>query len=188
MTIRSLFAALFFSLMALPVHAQDALRSEVAVGYTYVHTNAPPGGCGCFSMNGGSGSFGFHFKPGLTAVAEFGAVHASNVDSTGLDLTLTSFLFGPRVSHQIGKTRLVPYVQVLVGAVHASGGLAPSNSIGASSSTSFAATVGGGLDLKLTHHITLRPVQVEYFVTTLPNDADDHQNNLRVASSLVLKF
>jgi outer membrane immunogenic protein len=188
MTIRSLFAALFLSLMTLPAWAQDVPRAEVALAYTYVHTNAPPDDCGCFSMNGGSGSFAFHFSPKFAAVAELAAVHAGNIDSTGLDLTLTSYLFGPRVSYHLGKTRLVPYAQVLVGAVHASGGLAPPNTIGASSSTSFAATVGGGLDFKLTHHIAIRPVQVEYFVTALPNGTDDHQNNLRISSGLVVHF
>jgi outer membrane immunogenic protein len=182
MTIRSLFAALFLSLTAFPLCAQDRPRSEIALDYNYVHTNAPPGGCGCFSMNGGSGSFAFHFKPGFAAVADVGAVHAGNVDSTGLSLTLTSFLFGPRVSHQIGMARLIPYAQMLAGAVHSSGGLAPA------SSTSFAAAVGGGLDLRLTHHIAIRPIQVEYFVTTLPNGTDGHQNNLRVDSGLVFSF
>ena len=188
MTIRSIFAALFLSLMALPACAQDAPRSEVALDYTYVHTNAPPGSCGCFSMNGGSGSFAYRFRPAFAAAADFGAVHAGNVDSTGLDLTLTSFLFGPRFSPPIAKTRFTPFAQVLVGVVHASGGLSPSKTINASSSTAFAATVGGGLDYKLTHHITLRTVQVEYFVTTLPNQADGHQNNLRVDSGLAFRF
>lgn len=188
MTIRSTFAASFLSLMALSACAQNAPRSEVALDYTYVHTNAPPGGCGCFPMNGGSGSFAYRFKPALAVVADFGAVHAGNVDSTGLDLTLTTFLFGPRYSHPIAKTRFTPFAQVLIGAVHASGGLAPSKTISASSSTAFAATVGGGLDYKLTHHIIIRPAQVEYFVTMLPNQADGHQNNLRINSGLVLRF
>jgi peptidoglycan-associated lipoprotein len=27
---------------------------EVDAGYNFVHSNAPPTGCGCFSMNGGT--------------------------------------------------------------------------------------------------------------------------------------
>jgi outer membrane immunogenic protein len=186
MTMRSLFAALFLLLVALPVYAQDVPRAEAALAYTYVHTNAPPGDCGCFSMNGGSGSFAFHFNSKFAGVADIGAVHAGNVDSTGFDLTLTSFLFGPRISHRLLKTRFVPYGQVLVGAVHATGGLA--SITGGTSSTNFAATVGGGLDFNLSRHIAIRPVQVEYYVTTLPNRVNDHQNNLRVNSGLVFHF
>jgi peptidoglycan-associated lipoprotein len=29
-------------------------RAELALGYTYMHSNAPPCGCGCFNLNGGS--------------------------------------------------------------------------------------------------------------------------------------
>jgi peptidoglycan-associated lipoprotein len=188
MTMRSLFAAFFLSLVALPVHAQGLSRAEAALAYTYVHTNAPPNGCGCFSMNGGSGSFAFHFTQRFAGVADFGAVHAGNVDSSGLDLTLISYLFGPRYSFHTPGTRLIPYAQVLVGAVHASGGLTPTNSSGTASSNAFAATVGGGVDLKLTHHLTIRPIQAEYFVTKLPNGVNDHQNNLHISSGLVFRF
>ena len=41
---------------ALPGIAQTASPSnwEAAAGYNFVHTNAPPTRCGCFSMNGGA--------------------------------------------------------------------------------------------------------------------------------------
>jgi outer membrane immunogenic protein len=185
---RSIFAALFLLPVAVPVFAQDVPRAEAALTYTYVHTNAPPGGCGCFSMNGGTGSFAYHLNSKFAGVAEVASVHAGNVDATGLDLTLTSFLFGPRLTHHIPGTRLTPYGQVLVGAVHSTGRLVPISANGASSSTTFAATVGGGLDFRLSHRIAIRPVQIDYFVTTLPNGANDHQNNLRVSSGLVLRF
>ena len=187
MTIRSLFAAFFLLLVSLPLHAQDMSRAEAALSYTYVHTNAPPNGCGCFSMNGGSGSFGFHFTHSFAAVADFSVVHAGNVDSTGLDLTLTSYLFGPRFSFR-PERRFVPYGQVLAGGVHASGGLTPTNASGGAAANAFAATVGGGLDIRVTHHLAIRPIQAEYYVTKLPNGVNDHQNNLRIDSGVVIRF
>ena len=33
------------------------LRAELALGYTYLRRNAPPGGCGCFNVNGRSAIF-----------------------------------------------------------------------------------------------------------------------------------
>jgi outer membrane immunogenic protein len=185
---RLLFAAFFVSMVALPLPAQILSRAEVGLTYSYVHTNAPPSSCGCFSMNGGSGSFAFDFTKRLAGVADFSAVHAGNVDSTGLDLTLTSYLFGPRYSFHATGTRLVPYGQILVGGVHASGGFTPTNSTGAVASNAFAATVGGGVDFKLTHHLTLRPIQAEYFVTKLPNGVNDHQNNIRINSGVAIRF
>ena len=59
---------------------------------------------------------------------------------------------------------------------------------GGTSSTNFAATVGGGLDFNLSRHIAIRPVQIEYYVTTLPNRVNDHQNNLRLAAGIVIRF
>jgi outer membrane immunogenic protein len=188
MTIRSLIAALLLSLGALSAHAQQALHSEVALNYTFVRTNAPPGGCGCFSMNGGSASYAYHLSPQFAVVADIGAVHAGNVDASGRDLTLTTFLVGPRFSHPLKHNHLSPYAQILLGAVHATGGIAPTNSISASTSAAFTATIGGGLDARLTPHISIRTVQVEYFLTTLLNGADNHQNNLRVNSGVVFSF
>jgi len=50
------FFAGFIGLSARPASAQVA-RMEVGGEYSFVNTNAPPGGCGCFSMNGGTGWF-----------------------------------------------------------------------------------------------------------------------------------
>ena len=32
-------------------------RAELALDYTYLHSNAPPGSCGCFNLNGGNATF-----------------------------------------------------------------------------------------------------------------------------------
>jgi hypothetical protein len=53
----TLFVILLGLLLAVvaPALAQDSPRIELGVNYTYVRANAPPGDCGCFSMNGGAG-------------------------------------------------------------------------------------------------------------------------------------
>jgi outer membrane immunogenic protein len=188
MTMRSLLALLLLSIASVNLMAQTQPSNEIALDYTYVHTNAPPGGCGCFSMNGGSGSYAYHFGPQFAAVIEVGAVHASKVDASGLDLTLTSYLGGPRFYYRRAKTRFVPYGQVLLGAVRATGGLAPANSGGASSSTVFGSTVGGGVEFNISPRITLRVAQVDYFVTTFDNKIDGHQNNLRITTGVAYHF
>ena len=38
----------------------DVPRIEFGVNYNYFHANAPPGQCGCFMMNGGSGTFTYN--------------------------------------------------------------------------------------------------------------------------------
>ena len=51
--------------------AQSSTRAEVALNYTYVHSNAPPGGCGCFSWNGGSAAAAWHFNDRFAVVGDF---------------------------------------------------------------------------------------------------------------------
>jgi outer membrane immunogenic protein len=159
---------------------------DLGAGYSYVHTNAPAGDCGCFSMNGGYGWLGYHLGHGVAIVGEIAVQHAGNIENTGADLTLTSFLAGPRYTvHAFG--RLQPFAQVLLGGAHASGGLSPSSS-GFGSSNSFAAIAGGGLELRLTERVSLRAIEADYYYTRFNNGTNDRQNNLRVGAGLVFRF
>ena len=188
MTVRSILALFLLSIASVNLVAQTQPSNEIALDYTYVHTNAPPGGCGCFSMNGGSGSYAYHPRPHFAAVIEVGAVHAAKVDASGLDLTLTSYLAGPRFYYRKPYARLIPYGQILLGAVRATGGLAPANSGGAPSSTVFGSTLGAGVEFNVSRRITLRVAQVDYFVTTFDNKVDGHQNNIRVSTGAAYHF
>jgi len=167
--------------------AQTATRMQLGVNYDYVGANAPPGGCGCFSLNGGSGWFGYNFDRSLALVGEVSGSHAGNINGTPSDLTLTSYLFGPRYSRQF-KNRLLPFAQVLLGGAHASGALTPSPSGVASSANSFAMTLGGGLDIRMGHRLALRPLQADYYLTRFPNGVNGHQNNFRLAAGIVFYF
>jgi outer membrane immunogenic protein len=42
---------------------------EAGADYNYVRANGPPGGCGCFSMNGGNAWFSYGFTKSFSAVA-----------------------------------------------------------------------------------------------------------------------
>jgi outer membrane immunogenic protein len=182
----ALFAVVLaaFLFAAIPAAAQSAF--DVGAGYTYVRTNAPAGDCGCFSMNGANGWVGFHLGHGVAIVGELAVQHAGNIANTGADLTLTSFLAGPRYTvHAFG--RLQPFAQVLLGGAHASGGLSPSNS-GFGSSNSFAAIAGGGLEFQLTERVAIRAIEADYYYTRFNNGTNDRQNNLRIGAGLVFRF
>lgn len=47
------------SLAVAPASAQGAPVVELGADYNYVRANAPPDGCGCFSMHGANAWFGF---------------------------------------------------------------------------------------------------------------------------------
>lgn len=175
-----LVSALLFTL-APRAHAQSNSQFEIGADYNYVRSNAPPGGCTCFSLNGGDASFAYHFDTAFAAVAEISSVHASNISGSGTDLTLTSYLFGPRY-YWHNHTKFPPFGQVLLGGAHAG------TSVVGTSANAFAAKVGGGLDYALTRRFSLRPFEANYYLTHFANGTNDHQNNLQLGAGLVFHF
>lgn len=194
MRMRTLFTTLLlaacFSLLVSDspnAMAQNPGRMEAGASYSFVNTNAPPGGCGCFSMNGGTGWSGYGIGRGLAVVGEIGSQYAGNINHTSADLTLTSFLFGPRLTWHRSH-RFAPFGQLLLGGAHASGALTPTPTGFASSANAFAMATGGGVDIALTRHVVVRLVQVDYYLTRFDNGTNDHQNNIRVGEGVVFRF
>jgi outer membrane immunogenic protein len=165
-------------------------RPELALDYTYLRSNAPPGGCVCFNLNGGSATFAWPVASGHFAlVGDVSVAHSGSITSSGYDLTLSTFTAGARYRARLGHSPIKPFGQVLVGVAHSSGSLVsgqnPSvNNAGAA----FAAITGGGLDLHINRRLSLRLVEADYLVTTFNNGVNDHQNNLRLSSGLVFHF
>jgi outer membrane immunogenic protein len=173
-------------LFSLPSAAQDAPRMEAGIDYSYVRTNAPPGGCGCIAMNGGDGWFAYNLTHSFAAVAQFSVQHASNIGGAA-DLTFNSYLFGPRYRRRVTR-RVAPFGQVLFGGTHAGGTLAPGSSGIAGSPNAFAMTAGGGVDIEVRKRVAIRPAEVDYFLTRFDNAVNDHQNNFRFGAGVVLRF
>jgi outer membrane immunogenic protein len=176
----------FIGVSARPASAQVA-RMEVGGEYSFVNTNAPPGGCGCFSMNGGTGWFAYNLSPNLAVIGEIGGEYAPNIDHTSADLSLTSFLGGARYSRRWFK-EMAPFGQLLLGGAHASGALTPPSSGQSSSANAFAMVAGGGMDLEMSRHWKVRLIEVDYFLTRFDNGSNDHQNNLRVSLGVAYRF
>lgn len=170
--------ALLLMCLVLPLAAQQAEtpRVEISAGYAYVRANEPPGGCGCFSLNGGSASVVYNLTRNFGLVGDLAVVHNGNVNGSNLGVTLTSYTFGPQYSLPIH--RLKPFVRILVGGVYESAG----------DSSAFAANVGGGLDLHLDRRWSLRILEADYYLTHFPNGVNSHQNNLRIGTGLVFSF
>jgi len=161
---------------------------EAAGTFTYVHTNAPPGGCGCFSMYGFGGSGAYYYGPHFALVGDVSFVHTSNADNTAQGLSFTSYLFGARVPVPLHHAHIVPFGQILIGATHESGPFAHVPATNFQNDSEFSAAGGGGLDYRLTPHLTLRTFQVEYLLTRFSNGVNSRQNNLRLESGLAARF
>jgi hypothetical protein len=163
---------------------------EISFNYSYARSNAAPGQCGCFNMNGGSSEVALHaFRP-LSVVADLTGERAATIGATaGDDLSLVVFTVGPRISHRFSSGKFTPFVQGLVGAAHGFDGLFP----GAGGSLSGAASAlavlaGGGLDLTIKQHIAIRAIQADYLRTQLPNGQGNEQNLLRLGAGIVLRI
>lgn len=49
-------------------------------------------------------------------------------------------------------------------------------------------TAGGGIDLKVSMRVSLRPIQAEYSMTKIPDGLNNRQNNLRIGTGAVLRL
>lgn len=155
---------------------------EFGLDYTYLHANAPPAQCGCFSMNGGGGSLVIHMPHGMGLVANLQGTHASRINGTTQTISVFDYLFGPRYTYRSGG-RYTPYGQVLLG-----GSEELSNYAFVQNRNVFAVSAGGGVSRVLTPHIAWNMVEVDYVYSRLPNAVNDRQNDLRVSTGIAFRF
>jgi len=160
------FAMVIF---AVPSRAQSA---DASIGYSYFHL----GGGADLNQNGISGSVAYKPIPYLGIVGDFGGYHAS---PGGISLNTYTFLFGPRIIMH-NPTNLTPFVQFLAGAGHLTAGFGGASS----STTNFAYSVGGGVDIGVLPHLALRP-QFDYIGL---HNSGGTANCQRVSISAVVRF
>ena len=185
-------------------------KVEVFLGYSRFGTgsNNTVTGNRMVDLNGGSASVAFNFNRYLGIVGDFGGYDDSQLQLTGTGVNQPlvvnssgmayTYLFGPRLSFR-NQTRFTPFAQVLAGAVHASA-VTVNSCAGAGCAVlpvqnTFAFTGGGGLDIRLTHRISIRAVQAEYMLTRFDGVANGvstgssaSQNDLRLSSGLLFGF
>jgi outer membrane immunogenic protein len=164
----------------------DKQKAELAVGYNWLHANTPPGGCGCFSMNGADAEFAYAITRHWSGLADFGWNYNGNVNASNSDLLLANYMAGVR--YRIAtKSRFKPFAEFELGDSHASGSLSP-HSLGVGNNNEFAFATGGGVDLPLSAHFSWRIVRVNYLLTIFDNTNNNHQNNIQVNTGIIYRF
>ena len=186
---RTASAMAFWAMAAIAAHAQESAPIPITeVGLNFSTTTIyPSDGVPRFTSRGGSGSSVYNFNKTFSAVADLGAYH--NGSDANLDPTTFTYLFGPRMN--LRKDRFTPYVQALAGGVRlTSPFLMDPNTGNTTARNAFAAAFGGGMDVRATQHIYLKPFQVEYMTTRIPNfwSVNNTQNNLRYSAGIVFRF
>ena len=154
-------------------------KFEVPVGFSFVNVHPSLGQITSFNIFGGGGQFDVNFGNYFGIKADF----MGYTQGTGLrnqlrnDYNYTGsaggnafiYTFGPQIKKHTGMVQ--PFGEVLVGAWHTNayativnaetGGTAT----GSGNNNGFAMNAGGGIDLRLTQHISARPVEVDYLLT-----------------------
>src|ERR1700733_14771220 len=188
-----LSAVLLVLVLALPgaVHAQaismggtsdNLSRFEFGANYNYFHANAPPGQCGCFSLNGGSGTVVYNITSRWAAVADLTIGHATNVDNSLQNITIFNYLFGPRYTRRM-RSRFVPYAQVLLG-----GAKEDVNFEFTINRQSFGLLAGGGVTTPLKHRFSLTLGEVDWIHTRIPNAINNSQNDIRIVTGVTFNL
>jgi opacity protein-like surface antigen len=187
--------------LVLSAGAQDVPKVEVPVGFSMinVHPNLDP--ITSFNVFGGGGQVDFNFGNVFGVKADlFGYTQSSGLRDQlarhGLagaaSGNLFTYMFGPQVKKHTGLFQ--PFGEALFGAAHTNAYatiLTAEGRIlnGSASNNAFAFAAGGGIDLAVSKHIALRPVEVDYLFTRFgARNYHGDQNNFRYIGGLNFMF
>jgi outer membrane immunogenic protein len=162
------------------VKAQEDRGFEVSGTYQYVRFN-PGNGANGVNCQGGSGSGGAYLTSRLGIIGEFGACKTTGLPS-GVSAHQLNYLFGPRMYFPTTRGRVFPFVQALFGGAQLSTSI---TGLGSDSASAFAMAFGGGADITLSKHVSLRAAQFDYLYTHFGGQG---QNNFRIQSGIVYRF
>ncbi|MBN2431322.1 MAG: outer membrane beta-barrel protein [Acidobacteria bacterium] len=149
--------------------AQDAPRFQFHGGYAYMRSEG---------VNFGAGwdiGLSYYFNNYLAVEADISGHYRDNFE-------FYNFFIGPKLAFWENED-YVPFTHFLVGAGQAQFDLLVGGQTLSTSSAEFAFLIGGGVDIRLTDHIYLRPFQIDYIRQTGDNEAD--QVRIMVGLSII---
>jgi hypothetical protein len=188
-------AVLALGLTATVVRAQSNLPpTELAVTYSTLQSEHVTGAN--FWMQGGAVEVHTRLYGGLGVVVNATGQHEGSVSPQVAPLDLVTVTFGPRYTYVPRRGCFSVFGEALAGEAFGfhsvfAYGSGPANSLAngtTDSDNSLAVQAGGGLNLRLNHHLAVRAFEVDYVRTQLPNGNDNLQNSLRLAAGLVYRF
>jgi opacity protein-like surface antigen len=169
--------------------AQDSSKFELFAGYSYTHvTNSDSSTA---NSNGGQGDFGFFPWKWAGVVANIGGstsngFNQANGTFISAPTTTYHYLFGPRIRYGFG--RIEPFGQFLVGGVSRSAVVAGGEETLFNQQTVFGLSVGGGVDVKIVPHVSIRVAQLSYIWASYAPVSGPNitQNDFNLATGIVI--
>lgn len=179
-------------LLAVPTrnHAQTSQPSKhpVSVAFTYQAQRSNTVGGNIFWLQGGGGEIAAELYRSFGLAMNIAGMHASNIANSGVDHTSITMTFGPRYTWRPKSDRLAIFGQTLIGDSHGWDSVFPATTGATSTYDAFALQVGGGVDVKMSHHIAFRPVEANWIRTGFSNSTTNVQNNLRLGAGIVFRL
>jgi hypothetical protein len=157
---------------------------NLALTYNALQANVVQGSR--FWMNGSSAQVAVHIASGWSVIGDAAGQHTGNMASTGTGLDLFTLTFGPQFAVQ--ANRAVFFGQGRYGLSWGRNSLFPNGSSAPTSDLGAAIAIGGGVDLALSHRLSVRVVQAEWSRTELNNLNANGQNSLRLSAGMVFRF
>ncbi len=161
-------------------------RFDVAFTYNPMLANVTTGNA--FWMQGGTAQFHGGLWHNLGLMTDVTGLHTGNMHTSGVGLNLLAVTFGPSYSWSPSKHPMTIFGQALAGTVHGSNSIFPSSTGFNATGNSLAIEVGGGLDIPVNRHVSVRAVEADWLRTQLPNATTNVQNNLRLGFGFKYRF
>lgn len=158
---------LFLTMLAAGASAQVPTKGNVFFGYSYNRAEIVSNDA--TNLNGWNASLEGKLLPWVGIVGDLGGTYGHHISEH-------NFLFGPRISAEVGPYR--PFAELMIGASHINVGN------GAATNTSFSNAVGGGLDYRVAGPVAIRG-QVDWIHTRF---FDHGQNDVRFSTGVVVHF
>jgi len=203
-----MFLGALICLFTIPAAAEDS-KVEVFGEYSYLRFNPSLSFVNSRSFNGGGGGLTFNLNKYFGIKAElmgYGSTNYtipagtvipnSNGEVTANPITtqanMFTYLFGPQVTYRTPKVNV--FGELLFGGSNSNGyaNIASAfNGVGGNVATGtqhpFTMGLGGGLDVKVSKNIAIRPIELDYILTryTNPETLTNNQNSFRYTAGVV---
>jgi opacity protein-like surface antigen len=180
---------------------------ELTGNYSYMHY-VPVDNLPTANLNGGGGSAVLYFAGFFGLKAEVEGYASQNINfnfppgsircPSGCTGTAQGNLFtgnlGPQIKIRI--KRVQPFFEGLVGGAHTNfyqnvHKNCSGCTFGSPGDWALDVVLGGGVDIKVTSHLAIRPIEADYFLTRFINNlttGNNNQNNFRYQAGLVFEF
>src|SRR6267378_1605709 len=179
-TSKAILAGAGIVLLTLAAAAQEFPRAEVAIDYSFARYSPSAAYTKGHSLNGGGGSFVYNLNSYLGLKMDLQGYGSNTTSfvippnnnfpggaSGRVQGNLFTYLFGPEI--KVRAHNFQPFGHILFGAAHSN-----------VSGDAFAMAFGGGVDIPLNKHISIRPGEFDYLLTRFNNAfTNGNQNNLR---------